>query len=179
MHDVDHCVDRRDHQDHRQDEDRHQDHLHPVRHQGRRDERHQDHLGHQDEDQNQDVRQDHRGRQDHPYEDRQGRQDQDGIRQDHRDHEGHQDQDELRGHQDDRQDQDGNRLDQDVMCQGPCVDQEEAGCADLWKTQDQEVVGLVGDQQGDAHQEAFQLGACLEATGHVQRGALGVSLEAD
>jgi hypothetical protein len=54
-----------------------------------------------------------------------------------------------------------------------------AECADLWKTQDQEVVGLVGDQQGDAHQEAFRLVACLEATGHVQRGALGVSLEAD
>jgi hypothetical protein len=58
-----------------------------------------------------------------------------------------------------------------------------AECADLWRTQDQEVVGLVGDLQGDAHQEAcreaFQLVACPEATGHVQRGALGVSLEAD
>ena len=69
------------------------------------------------------------------------------------------------------------------MYQVPCADQEVAECADLWKTQDQEVVGLVGDQQGDAHQEAcqvaFRLVACREATGHVQRGALGVSLEAD
>jgi hypothetical protein len=70
-------------------------------------------------------------------------------------------------------------LDQDVMYQVPCADQVAVECADLWKTQDLEVVGLVGDQQGDAHQEAFRLVAYLEATGHVQRGALGVSLEAD
>jgi hypothetical protein len=177
VHDVDHCVDRRGRQDRRRDEDRHQDRLHPVRHQDHQDER-QDHLGHQDEDQNQDAgRQDRQGLRDHV-----GHQDQDGIHQDRRGVH-HQDQDELRGHQGVHQDQDGNRLDQDEMYQVPCADQEVAECADLWKTQDQEVVGLVGDQQGDAHQEAcqvaFRLVACLEATGHVQRGALGVSLEAD
>jgi hypothetical protein len=176
-------VDHRGHQDHHRDEDRHQDRLHRVRHQDHQDVRHQDHQGRQDEDQNQDVPQDLRDHQGHLCEDRLGRQDQDGIRQDHRDHEGHQDQDELRDHQGVHQDQDGIRLDQDVMYQVPCADQVAVECADLWKTQDQEVVGLVGDQRGDAHQvacqEAFRLVACLEATGHVQRGALGVSLEAD
>jgi hypothetical protein len=178
VHDVDHCVDRRGRQDRRRDEDRHQDRLHPVRHQDHQDVRHQDRQGRQDEDQNQDVHPDRQDHQGHPNEDRRGHQDQDGIRQDHRGVR-HQDQDELRDHQVVHQDQDGNRLDQDVMYQVPCADQEVAECADLWKTQDQEVVGLVGDQQGDAHQEAFQLVACREATGHVQRGALGVSLEAD
>ena len=140
--------------------------------------RHQDHQRRQDEDQNQDVPQVLRDHQDH--QDHEGHQDQDELR----DHQGvHQDQDELRDHQGVHQDQDGIRLDQDVMYQVPCADQVAVECADLWKTQDQEVVGLVGDQQGDAHQvacqEAFRLVACLEATGHVQRGALGVSLEAD
>jgi hypothetical protein len=175
VHGVDHCVDHQVHQDHRRDEDRHQDRLHRVRHQDHQDVR----QDHQDEDQNQDVHQDRRDHQGHPCEDRQGRQDQDGNRQGLRDHEGHQDQDELRDHQGVHQDLGGNRLGLDVMYQAPCVDQEVAECADLWKTQDQEVVGLVGDQLGDAHQVACQLAACLEATGHVQRGALGVSLEAD
>ncbi len=63
----------------------------------------------------------------------------------------------------------------------PCADLEVAECADPLKTQDLEVAEL-GDLQEDAHQvacqEAFRLAACLEATVHVQRGALGVSLEA-
>jgi hypothetical protein len=173
VHDVDHCVDRRGRQDHHLDEGRHQGRLHQVRHQDRQDVRHQDHQGRQDEDQNQVVgRQDRQGLRVH-----EDHQDRDGIRQDHRGVR-HQDQDELRGHQGVHQDQDGNRLDQDEMYQAPCADQEVAECVGLWKTQDQEVVGLVGDQQGDAHQAAFRLVACLEATGHVQRGALGVSLEA-
>lgn len=66
--------------------------------------------------------------------------------------------------------------------QEPCADLEVAGCAGPLRTQDQEVAEL-GDLQGDAHQaacqEAFRLVACPEATVHVQRGALGVSLEAD
>ena len=175
VHDVDRCVDRRGRQDHRRDEDRRQDRLHQER---RRDRRgvHQDHQVHQDEDQNQDVLQ---GHQDHRDEDRQG---QDGIRQGHRGVR-HQDRDELQGHRDGRQDQDGNHLDLDEMYQEPCADQVAAGCADLLKKQDQEVAEWEDGLQGDAHQaacrEAFRLVACLEATGHVQRGALGVSLEAD
>jgi len=171
-------VDRQDHQDRHRDADRHQDRLHRVRHQDHQDVRHQDHQVRRDEDQNQDVgHQDRQGLRVH-----EGHQDQDGIRQDHRGVR-HQDQDELRDHRGVHQDLGGNRLDQDEMYQEPCADQEVAECADLWKTQDQEVVGLVGDLQGDAHQEAcreaFQLAAYPEATGHVQRGALGVSLEAD
>jgi hypothetical protein len=171
-------VDRQDHQDRHRDADRHQDRLHRVRHQDHQDVRHQDHQVRRDEDQNQDVgHQDRQGRRDHV-----GHQDLDGNRQDHRDVR-HQDQVEHRDHQDDRQDLDGNRLDLDVTYQVPCADQVVVECADLWRTQDQEVVGLVDDLQGDAHQEAcreaFQLAAYPEATGHVQRGALGVSLEAD
>ena len=175
VHDVDRCVDRRGRQDHRRDVDRHQGRLRQEHHRGRRDV----HQDHQDEDQNQDVHQDHRRRQGHRGEDRQ---DQDGIHQDrrgvrHQVRVGHQD------HQDDRQDQDGNRLDRDVTYREPCVDQVVAECADLLKKQDQEVAEWEDGLQADAHlaacQEAFRLVACLEATGHVQRGALGVSLEAD
>ena len=70
-----------------------------------------------------------------------------------------------------------------MKCLEPCAAQEVAECADLLKTQDQEAVELEDDLQVDvrpvACQEAFRLEACLEATEHVQRGALGVLLEAD
>ena len=61
----------------------------------------------------------------------------------------------------------------------PCVVQEAAGCADLLKTQVREEVESEVDLREDAHQEAYPLVAFREATVHVQRGALGVSLEAD
>jgi len=175
-------VDRRGRQDHRRDVDRHQDRLRQEHHRDRRGVRHQDHQVRQDEDQNQDDHQGRQDRRDHPCEDHQVRQDQDGI---HRDRRGvrHQDQDEHRDHQDDRQDLGGNRLGLDVEHQEPCADQVEAECADLLRKRGQEVAGWEVGLQADAHQvacqEAFQLVAYLEATGHVQRGALGVSLEAD
>jgi hypothetical protein len=61
----------------------------------------------------------------------------------------------------------------------PCAAQEAAGCVGLLKTQDQEEAESEVDLQEDAHQEACPLVAFREATVHVQRGALGVSLEAD
>ena len=65
----------------------------------------------------------------------------------------------------------------------PCAAQVAAGCADLLKTQGQEEVESEVDLLEDAHlvacQEAYPLVAFQEATVHVQRGALGVSLEAD
>jgi len=177
--DADRCVDRRGRQDRRRGVDRHQDRLRQVHHRDRRDVRHQDHQVRQDEDQNQDDRQGHWG---HPCEDHQVHQDQDGIHQDHRGVR-HQGQDEHRDHQDDRQDLGGNHLDRDVKYQVPCADQVVAEYADLLKKRGQEVAESEVGLQADAHQvacpEAFRLVACLEATGHVQRGALGVSLEAD
>ena len=69
------------------------------------------------------------------------------------------------------------------MNQEPCADPEVAGCADQWKTQGLEVAESEDGQQADvrlvACQEAYLSAAFREATVHVQRGALGVSLEAD
>jgi hypothetical protein len=118
-------VDRRGHQDHRRDVDRHQDRLRQEHHRDRRGVRHQDHQVRQDEDQNQDDHQGRQDRRDHPCED----------------HQVHQDQDEPRGHQDDRQDLGGNRLGRDVKYQEPCADQVEVECADLLKKRGQEVAG--------------------------------------
>jgi hypothetical protein len=64
------------------------------------------------------------------------------------------------------------------MNQEPCAGPEVAGCADQWKTRDQEVAEWEDGQQVDVRQVAY-LVAFREATVHVQRGALGVSLEAD
>ena len=166
------CVDRRGHQDHRRDVDRHQALQHQVRHQDHRDEHHRDR---QDEDQNLDVRLDRQDRRDVRH------QDQDGIHPDLRGGR-HQDQDEHQGRRDGHQDQDGNRSDRDETNQEPCVDQEVAGCADQSKTRDLEEEEW-GDQQVDVRQVAclvaFRWAAFQGATEHVQRGALGVSLEAD
>jgi len=166
-------VDHRGHQDRRQDVDRRQVLPHQVRHQDRRGVRHRDH---QDVDQNQDVLQDHQGRRDV------GHQDPDGI---HLDHRGvrHQDQDEHQDHQGGRQDQGGSRSDLDEKIREPCADLEVAGCADLSKTRGLEVAESEDDRQADARlvacQEAYPSAAFRGATEHVQRGALGVSWEAD
>lgn len=135
VHDADrYCV---GHQDRRQDEGRHQDHLRRVlQHQGRRDERHQDHQVRQCEEQNRCVG--HQGHQVRQYEDHLG----------HRcvGHQGHQDLDDYQdqdGNQDElhqgrgvrHQDQDGN---QDEIHQELRGHLEEVGLADQLQTLDQE-----------------------------------------
>jgi len=130
--DADHYVGR---QDRRQDEDRHQGHLHQDRHQGllRQDHQVERHQDHQDEGQNQDVNQGHQG---HQYEDHQDRY---VVHQDHP-YVDHQDQDVNQG-QDAIQDQDGNRLghqDEDHQAQHDRQEAEEL--VDQRQTLDQVVV---------------------------------------